>query len=257
MRLVALLLFLTLGLSAEQIKLYLKDGGFHMVREYTVREDRVRYYSAERGDWEEIPLALVDLKKTEDERKSAAARERKDAEIADAEEKFEREEAAEVARIPMNPGLYTIIEGRAEELKISDLKVVNNKGRNILKAMSPIPIVAGKSTVEMEGEHSTREIRDPRPFFYFRLGQFERFAIVRTKPKKGTRVVETWQIIPVTNEIVAERDEREIFRQQFRDGLYKVWPVKPLEPGDYAFIEFVEGKGEIQARDFRIVSSGR
>ena len=46
---------------AASIRLYLKDGTYHLVREYQVREDRVRYYSLERGDWEEIPLELIDL----------------------------------------------------------------------------------------------------------------------------------------------------------------------------------------------------
>ena len=41
-------------------KLILKDGSFHLVREYQVQGDRVRYYSTERSQWEEIPAALVD-----------------------------------------------------------------------------------------------------------------------------------------------------------------------------------------------------
>ena len=52
---------------AANVRLYLKDGNYHIVREYQVIDDRVRYYSVERGDWEEIPLALVDLKRTESE----------------------------------------------------------------------------------------------------------------------------------------------------------------------------------------------
>ena len=39
-------------------KLILKDGTFQVVREYQRNGDRVRYFSAERGDWEEIPAAL-------------------------------------------------------------------------------------------------------------------------------------------------------------------------------------------------------
>src|SRR3981189_2138071 len=40
-------------------KLVLADGTFHLVREYSVQGDRVRYWSVERSDWEEIPTALV------------------------------------------------------------------------------------------------------------------------------------------------------------------------------------------------------
>ena len=38
----------------------LKDGSFQLVREYAVQGDRVRYYSLDRSQWEEIPSDLVD-----------------------------------------------------------------------------------------------------------------------------------------------------------------------------------------------------
>src|SRR3989454_4586945 len=41
-------------------KLVLKDGTFQLVRGYSRNGERVRYLSAERGDWEEIPAAMVD-----------------------------------------------------------------------------------------------------------------------------------------------------------------------------------------------------
>src|SRR6266853_4980546 len=45
-------------------KLVLKDGTFQLVRDYQRNGERVRYLSAERGDWEEIPAAMVDWEAT-------------------------------------------------------------------------------------------------------------------------------------------------------------------------------------------------
>ena len=59
------LLLATAGLlSAATVKLFLKDGTYQVAREYKVEGDRVQYLSADRGEWEEIPLSLVDLEKT-------------------------------------------------------------------------------------------------------------------------------------------------------------------------------------------------
>ena len=63
---VAILIVATLAAQAAD-RLYLKDGDYQLVREYQVQKDRVRYYSTERGDWEEIPLELVDLDRTKSE----------------------------------------------------------------------------------------------------------------------------------------------------------------------------------------------
>lgn len=256
MRALALLLSFAVLCGAQQIRLYLKDGGFHVVREYKVVDDRVRYYSVERSDWEEIPTDLVDLQRTQEELGVKTEAEKRDAALADAEEKFEREQAAEIARIPMNPGAYLASEGKVEPIKQAELKMVTDKKRSVLKALSPIPIVAGKSTLEIDGPNASLVLSDPRPYFYFRLDRTERFGIVRLKPtRKSARIVETLQIVPVSNEIFAERDEIECFRQQFRDGLFKIWPVKPLDPGEYAVIEYTVGDTQTQAWDFRIVAA--
>ena len=78
----------------------------------------------------------------------------------------------------------------------------------------------------------------------------ERFGIIRLNPAKGVRIVERLTIMPVTKETIEEQDQVEIFRQQVDDGLYKIWPTKPIEPGEYAVVEYTEGKVNVQVWDF-------
>jgi hypothetical protein len=249
---IAFLLLTALVLPAATVRLYLKDGTYHSVREYEKKTDRVRYFSTERGDWEEIPLELVDLKKTEAEIARRAEERREDAKLADAEEAAERAQRREIEQIPWESGVFTVEGEQVSTLEQAEPKVINNKRRSILKAMAPIPVVAGKATVELDGVASRFAIAKNRPEFYIRLASEERFAIIRLTPTKATRVVQKWNIIPVTKEIVEETEVIETFKQQLADGLYKIWPTKPLTPGEYAVVEYTEGKGNIQVWDFSI-----
>src|SRR5215470_3689881 len=76
---------------AANVKLYMKDGSYHVVREYQVQSDRVHFYSIERSQWEDIPADLVDLKKTESEASARKAKLDEDARIVAEEEKAARD----------------------------------------------------------------------------------------------------------------------------------------------------------------------
>src|SRR5215470_10846054 len=80
---------------AANVKLYMKDGSYHVVREYQVQSDRVHFYSIERSQWEDIPLDLVDLKRTETEAASRKSKLDEDAKVIAEEEKIERDMAKE------------------------------------------------------------------------------------------------------------------------------------------------------------------
>jgi hypothetical protein len=249
----ALLILLLCGLAAlaANVRLYLKDGTYQMVREYQLSGDRVRYYSIERSDWEEIPASLVDLQRTEAENKERQDALTKDAAEQAAEDKAERAEREERERVPVNPGVYLIDGTAIKSIALAESKSVTNKGRSVLKAMSPIPIVTGKVTVELDGEHSANIVSSARPEFYIRFAKEERFGIVRLEPtKKKSRIVQHWTIVPVTNELIEEQKDVPIFRKQVDEGLYKIWPEEPIEPGEYAVVEYTQGKGNVQTWDF-------
>lgn len=244
------LLLLSLAAFGANFRLYLKDGTYHLVREYQVTGERVRFYSVERSEWEEIPVNLADLKRTESENKERDEALKKEAAEIAAEEKFEREQREERERVPQEPGVYLVKGKELVDIKLAESKAVSKKGRKILKAISPIPVVSGKTTVELDGEHSSNVVPAARPEFYMRLAKEERFGIVKMMPKKGVRVVQEWQIVPISKELIEKQDDVEIFRKQVDDGLYKIWPVQTLEPGEYAVIEYTEGKGNIETWDF-------
>src|SRR5271168_5248115 len=108
MRRLLILLLLALPLCAANIKLYLKDGDFHLVREYHVEGDHVRFYSLDIGDWDEMPVSLIDLKRTEAESAQLKVASDKQAKELSDEEDAAREARAEIKRIPRDPGLYRL-----------------------------------------------------------------------------------------------------------------------------------------------------
>lgn len=248
----AILLLAGAALAAN-IKLYLKDGDYQLVREYKVVSDRVRYYSIERSDWEEIPLDLVDLKRTESEAESRKAVLEHDAKVIEEEEKVSRELEKEVMRIPQDPGVYWVEGNQAKIVKAAEVAVHTNKGRSILARMSPVPVVSGKGTLEIVNPHSLNVFKNPEQEFYFQLSETERFGMVKLTPKGLVRIVENLTFVPVTKEVVEEPIMVETFQKQLTpDGLYKIWPKEPLPNGEYAVVEYTEGKLNMQVFDFAI-----
>ncbi len=243
---------LSVAAWGANLQLYLKDGSYHIVREYQVVSDRVRFYSVERSDWEEMPLDLVDLKRTEAEAAQRKAELEKDAKVISEEEKAEREIQNEVMKIPQDPGVYWVENGQTKILRQAESNLRTNKGRSVLKRLSPLPMVTGKATVELDNPHSENIFTNPEQEFYIQLSDPERFGIAKLTPKGAVRIVENVTIMPVTNEMIEEPNLVPILRRQLADNLYKIWPKDPLEPGEYAVVEYTPGKVNMQVWDFAI-----
>src|SRR5580765_2997162 len=185
-----LLTALAVAAFGANSRLYLKDGDYQVVREYQVLADRVRYFSTERGDWEEMPLELVDLDRTKKDAAERQAAIEADAKEQDVEDKAIRAEKKEAARVPVEPGVYYVVSDKGdkiESLKTAEVSVNSSKGRSVLKVLSPVPIVPGKSTVEIKGESAAYRAPGDKPEFYLRLSDDERFGIIKLTKKKNVR----------------------------------------------------------------------
>jgi len=259
------LLLMALSAFGGTLRLYLKDGTFQMVREYQVLPDRVKYLSAERsGDWEEIPLDLVDLDRTTKEvaeHEAQLAREAKEDAEEDAAIRAQKREASSV---PGDPGVYYVHGDVLEPLKQADAIVVTDKGRAILRTASsiasvlfghaypPVPLTSGKNTIELEGAAAAFRVDEDRPEFYLRLAAADGLAIVKLSPKGNARTVEAVLIAPVTNELEPKREALPSFTREVGELLFKIWPEQPMPPGEYAVIEFQDSQGTLQVWDFGV-----
>ena len=237
---------------AANLKLYMKDGSYHIVREYQVQPDRVHFYSVERSGWEDVPLNLVDLNRTRSEAAEREASLAEDAKIMAQEEKAERDLEKEKTRIPQDPGAYWLLGNQAQVMKLADSTIHTNKGRAVLKKLSPLPVFNGKATLEIGGAHSLNVFTDPEQEFYLQLSDLERFGIAKLTTKGAVRIVEKVTTLPVVNEIVEEPTMVDILKKELASGLYKIWPKEKLEPGEYAVVEYTESKLNIQVWDFAI-----
>jgi len=250
---ISILLLLAGVASSANIRLYLKDGDYQSSRDdYQVLSDRVRYYSTERGEWEEIPLELVDLARTKREAAERQATIEADAKAQAEEDAAILAEEKKVTQIPKEPGAYYINGDELAKMKSAESKYVSDKKRTVLKVLSPVPLVPGRGTVEIDGETADFRVADARPEFYFRLANEENFEIIKLTPKKNARVVEEVRIQAVIEEAEEKQQKVPTFKKAEADMLFKIWPEKTLDPGEYAVIEFTPGKVELQVWDFRV-----
>ena len=230
----------------------MKDGTWQPVREYEVKEDRVRFFSTEREEWEEVPLELVDVARTKREVADREAVIKADAK-ATAEEDAALDSAAKaVEAVPTANGVYYIHNEKLEPIKQAESKLVGNKGRKVLQILSPLPTITGRQTVELDGEAAALRVTDNRPEFFIRLSEDERFGIIKLGHKKGSRIVETVETSQLVKEVQEKHDDVATFRKQEGDGLFKIWPENDLEPGEYALIQYTENKVNMQVWDFGV-----
>lgn len=171
---------------ATNHRLILKDGSYQIVRKYEVKGDRVRYISVERGgDWEELPVDLVDweaTRKWERDHANQAAEEEpspamKEAEEIDKEEAAERNERKarmpEVAKgleLPDQDGVFVLdtYEGAPELVELAPVDLaMNAKNKRGLSTLNPM--AGAKASLELDGAHAKVHLHVNDPAIYLSL----------------------------------------------------------------------------------------
>jgi hypothetical protein len=251
-------------------KLMLKDGTYQVIREYQRNGDRVRYYSLERGAWEEIPASMVDWDATakvegEDEKASAERVEK----IHKQEEARRMDNVAEVdaslqvggkgSFLPDGEGMF-VVEGKS--VRVMDqvsAQMKADKLRTVEQIISPIPMVPGKQTVVLPGTRATLRLKSQTPEFYLRepapdpektstIQKSKRLGengpdveLIRAKVTRNGRQLESISTL-FGEQISKKRDSISIQRWEVAPDVYRFTLSEPLPPGEYILAQ-IEAEG--------------
>jgi hypothetical protein len=261
-------------------RLILKDGSYQAITKYEIKGERVHYFSAERGEWEDVPKSLVDwdaTEKYEQGRMQGAPA----PEAVELDKELEAEQKAEEARSPhVAPGLRLPDDGgiflldtfqnqpQLAELQQSGGELNRNMKTNILRAAIN-PLASAKQTIELPGQHAKVQSHVSVPSIYINIdnGQgpgsaagtaaatpeaakgglaplppAERFKIIRTEIKGGKRVAGGIKVA-VYGKVKA--DERFVAATvtPMIGGWVKLTPTEPLPSGEYAVVEMLGKEG--------------
>jgi hypothetical protein len=238
-------------------RLILKDGSYQSVVKYQVLGDRVHYLSAERYEWEDIPVSLVDWEAT---RKYAADFSSgkltpKLAETPEERQEREKEEAnspeiAPALRLPGSGGVFLFdrYQGKPElaEIVQNGSEVKKNTSKNVLRATIN-PLAGSKQSLEVKGAHAQVQSHVPRPVIYIDIDEGpvnevalnERFRIVRAEIKNGEREVGNLKI-SMLGKVSQQASMVPATLEKVGAGEWlKLSPAADLPPGEYAIVEML------------------
>lgn len=264
-----ILLFAALALFSQETsrRLILKDGSYQSVTKYEVKGDRVRYYSAEREEWEELPNSLVDWPATEKYEKDRASA----PEAVQLDKELEREsEAAEAAlpqvapglRIPEDQGVFLLdsFQGEAQLAEIqqnaSDINA-ERKGNILRGAINPVAGI--KQNIELDGSHAAVQSHVQVPSLYINVETgpdqpqetkassetaqpADRYRILRVDVKGNKRILGDVKR-QLTGKITQEQHLVKTTSNKLTGGWTKLTPTEPLAPGEYAVVEMLGKEG--------------
>ncbi len=260
-------------------KLVLKDGSFQLVRDYQRNGERVRYLSAERGEWEEIPAAMVDWEATA---KAAAAEKAEEDALAKnlhAQEQAQRiETMMDVdASLQVAPGVFLppgegmfLIDGKSvKPLEQVGSQIKKDKKQFLKQVLSPIPIVPSKQNVQIPGSRASIRVTNEQAEFYLREAPPDpdrttpivkssrpgesgpEVELVRATVKGNMRQLESIKSF-FGQQTEENRNTISIQRWEIAPTVFRFTVSEPLLPGEYALAEILPGGLNLFVWDFGV-----
>ncbi len=248
-------------------KLILNDGTYQVIREYQRNGERVRYYSLERGDWEELPASMVDWDATakaagDEEKTSAAELEKlhKQQEARRMDNVTEVDASLKVAEgtfLPDGEGMFVVEGKKVRILDQVSSQLKADKLRTLEQIISPVPLVPGKQNLVLPGTKAALRIRSKTPEFYLReaapdpertsaIQKSKRAGdagpdveLIRAKVTRNGRQLES--ISTMFGETMSKkRNAISVQRWEVAPSVYRFTLSEPLPPGEYILAQIVE-----------------
>jgi hypothetical protein len=255
-------------------RLILKDGSYQLATKWETKGDRVRYLSAERNEWEEVPDSMVDWAATEKYQKDRAAGVSSpeavslDKEVAN-ERKIEEAKSPQVApglRIPSDGDIFLLDNFESQPqlvaLQQNSGEIDRNTKHNIFRAAIN-PVSGSKQSIELPGLHSKIQAHAALPSIYVNAEQdqgsavmseqpnraekpteeaWDRFRIVRLDCKQDKRIIGDIKVA-VYGKVSQQQKLVPTSAQKLTGGWVMVTPKSDLAAGEYAVVEMLGKEG--------------
>lgn len=243
-------------------KLMLKDGSYQLTREYQIEGDRVRYYSLDSLQWEEMPADLVDWDKTKkveaDEAKQDAAEisKVKHEESQRQAEMLDIDASVQIAPgvfLPQGEGLYAFDGKKVLRLAQAPMTSKLSKSNAVERVMVPIPIIPTRHNISINRPHAEYRVTNGQPEFYMRVpgGAEPELELIRTVTRGDTRQVEKLDELFGAQKL--KKDEVAVQRWTIAPNLYRYTLGTALTPGEYVLAEAIQDNGlELYLWDFGV-----
>jgi len=235
--------------------------------------------SAERGDWEEIPAAMVDWEATAQAAKAEEADEDALAKKVHAQEQAQKiETIMDVdASLQVAPGVFLppgegmfLIDGKSvKPLEQVGSQIKTDKKQYLKQVLSPIPIVPSKRNVEILGNKASIRVTNGQAEFYLREAPPDpdrttpivkssrpgesgpEVELVRATVKGNKRQLESIRTL-FGQQVEERRNEISIQRWEIAPTVFRFTLSEPLTPGEYALAEILPDGMNLFVWDFGV-----